>query len=106
MLPVGVGSRQITSGDLLQHVAHVEGFQQRQVCRLKTVVLSNFFHKPQPWKCPFVQTYANEEGGKTILAHGIQQVQVLPLPVREGSSPLAVPMHYALIISAMDIERA
>ena len=43
--------------DLFKHVAHVEGFQQREVCRFKTVVLTNFFHKRRPWKCPFVRTY-------------------------------------------------
>ena len=82
LLPaVGVGSGQVASGYLLKHVSHVEHLQQREVCWLQAVLLSDLLEEAGPRKCSLVRTYGDKERGKSVLANRIQQVQVLPLPV-------------------------
>ena len=86
MLPpvVRVGPGQIASGHLLEHVRYMQGLQQRQVCGLQAVFLSDLVDEAGPRKGPLIGTDGEEEGRKTVLSDCIQQVQMLPLPVGGG----------------------
>jgi len=79
---VGVRASKISPGDLLKDVSHVQGFQDRQVSRLLTVVLTDLLDEAGPRKGPFIWTDRQEKGWVTILADSVYQEQVLPAPVR------------------------
>ena len=78
---VTVGSGQIPSSHLLQHVRYVEGLQQRQVCWLQAVFLSDLLQETRPRKGPLVRADGKKEGWEPVLPDSIQQVQILLLPV-------------------------
>ena len=79
---VGVNAGEITPGHLLKDVSNVEGFKKGQISRLQTVLLPDLLQEPRPREGPLVRTDRDKERRETVLADSIQQIQMLPLPVR------------------------
>ena len=81
MPAVAVPPSDVPPGNLLQGVRHVKGLKNGQVSRLKGLVLPKMFNEGWPGKCPLVWADRQEEWWIAVLADGIEQVEVLPLPV-------------------------
>ena len=59
----------------------MQGLQDWKIRGLQAVVLANVLDEGRPRERPLIRTYGKEEGWKAVLADGINQVEVLPLPV-------------------------